>query len=236
MSIFGAIGGLLGGIFGNRAAEKQAAAQRAWEAQVYKNQIQWKVADARKAGLHPLAAMGHSMVSPTATSFGTPDYSSMGQNIGRAVDAVTSNEEKVDDYTKTVQALNVQRLDLENDLIRTQLVNSASALNRQPSSPPTFDGRAAASPVADLKPEKQESYTLFGKTFKQDPRFSAAERIQNVFGEPAEWPYALVKMLAELNAQGLVPARARWMRDSGQYRTGKRSYNYKRERLPFQYR
>lgn len=207
MSIFGAIGSLVGGLFGNKAADKRQNEMLRWQEQMDNTKIQRTQADAKAAGVHPLAAMGASLHSPAPIVVGgRPDYSSMGQNIGRALDTTMSGPQKADDYTKTVQALNVDRLKLENDVIRNQLVNSTVATIRQPSSAPTFNpSHDPASPVADLKAEKQDSYTLFGRTFKQNPDFSAAERIQNVFGEPAEWPYALVKVLAELAHHGIDP-------------------------------
>lgn len=207
MSIFSALGSLVGGLIGNKAADKRQTEMLQWQEQMDRTKIQRLQADAKAAGVHPLAAMGASLTSPAPVQVGGhTDFGAMGQNVGRALDATMSSDQKVSDYTRTVQSLTVDRMNLENDLIRTQLVNAAGATVRQPSSPPTFNSREAQSPVAELKPEKQDSYTLFGKTFSQDPNFSGAERIQNVFGEPAEWPYAVVKMLAELAHHGINPA------------------------------
>lgn len=212
MSIFGAIGGLLGGLLGNSAANKRQTQMLQWQERMDNTKIQRLQKDAKKAGVHPLAAMGTSLTSPSPVEVGgRPDFSDMGQNVGRALDATMSADQKANDYTRAIQNLTLDRMNLENDVIRTQLVNSAAATVRQPSSPPTFigrDSREAPSPVADLKPEKQDTYTLFGKTFKQNPDFSAAERIQNVFGEPVEWPYSVVKILAELAEHGVHPALA----------------------------
>jgi hypothetical protein len=61
-----ALGGLAGGLMSDRTARKSASAQRQMDMQFAKNQIQWKVADAKKAGLHPLYALGGSgSYSPT---------------------------------------------------------------------------------------------------------------------------------------------------------------------------
>lgn len=204
MSIFGAIGGLIGGLLGNKSADKRQNQMLQWQEHMDSTKIQRLQKDAKAAGVHPLAAMGASLTSPSpVTVGGHADYSDIGQNIGRAVDATMSSSEKESDYTKAVQALTVQRMEKENNMLDLQLANSAAAVVRQVGNPPTFSSlpeqAAAASPRADLSPEKQETYTLFGKTFKQNPEFSAANRIQDVFGEPAEWPYAIVKMLAELD-------------------------------------
>lgn len=58
-TIIGAGIGLLGGMFSSKSAAKAEARSRE-DAQ---NRIQWAVADARKAGVHPLAALGMSQQS-----------------------------------------------------------------------------------------------------------------------------------------------------------------------------
>jgi len=75
----------------NHANESNADLQRSFAQQG----IQWRVNDAKAAGLHPLYALGANIsgASPSFTVGAGPDYSSMGQNISRAVDAATSAEE-----------------------------------------------------------------------------------------------------------------------------------------------
>lgn len=51
-------GGLVGGLFGKKSAKKAAKREYRRQKEFAQNQIQWKVADAKKAGLHPLYAMG----------------------------------------------------------------------------------------------------------------------------------------------------------------------------------
>lgn len=156
--ILGAAGSLLGGIFGNKSKEKQnkeqlklqrealASQERAnennlkYQREFAQSGIQWKVADAKAAGLSPLAALGANTVSFSPSFVGdsfTPQLDStdylaqsmagIGQDVGRAIDSTRNAGAKMDAYQKTVMDLNVQRMGLENELIASQI-----AKTRQP--------------------------------------------------------------------------------------------------------
>lgn len=102
--IGGAIGGALGLI---GAGQSQASAERLnqlnyeHQKEFAQNGIRWKVADAKAAGLHPLAALGASTASysPSAVIGDSPDYSflkDMGQGIDRAMDAKATQRERAE--------------------------------------------------------------------------------------------------------------------------------------------
>ena len=103
-AIGGAIGGALGLI---GAGQSQASAERLnqlnyeHQKEFAQNGIRWKVADAKAAGLHPLAALGASTASysPSAVIGDSPDYSflkDMGQGIDRAMDAKATQRERAE--------------------------------------------------------------------------------------------------------------------------------------------
>ena len=103
-AIGGAIGGALGLI---GAGQSQASAERLnqlnyeHQKEFAQNGIRWKVADAKAAGLHPLAALGASTASysPSAVIGDSPDYSflkDMGQGIDRAMDAKATRQERAE--------------------------------------------------------------------------------------------------------------------------------------------
>ena len=103
-AIGGAIGGALGLI---GAGQSQANAERLnqlnyeHQKEFAQNGIRWKVADAKAAGLHPLAALGASTASysPSAVIGDSPDYSflkDMGQGIDRAMDAKATRQERAE--------------------------------------------------------------------------------------------------------------------------------------------
>jgi len=134
-SIIGAGASLLGGILGNNAQEKANKQNIALQREFATSGIQMKVADAKKAGVHPLYALGAqthsfspSVVGSTSLAQGV---SQAGQDIGRAVDATRSSSGRVDAYTRTLQALQLQRAGLENDLLKQQVAGSRIATLRQ---------------------------------------------------------------------------------------------------------
>lgn len=133
MSILGSlIGGglsLLSNSWNNTAADN--AADEAWDRQkkVLTNQIQWRVADTVKAGLHPLAALGVNPASgPAAAQVGGVDLGQFGQDLGNSIEA------KYDPATKisaAVARLELERGGLENELLRTQIASQRMRLAQQ---------------------------------------------------------------------------------------------------------
>lgn len=97
-SIVSGIAGLIGGHQDREFARAQSAADRAFQKEVYQNQIQWKAADAKKAGLHPLAVIGGGAYSASPSS--QPSASStasalgkLGEGIGDAFTAYMTKDE-----------------------------------------------------------------------------------------------------------------------------------------------
>lgn len=123
--------GLIGAassIFGAKKAEqnqqKQSAQEYERQKEFAQSGIQWKVKDARKAGIAPLAALGGSTLSYSPQSIGASDsgIGAAGQDISRAIHATTTAPGRADAYTRTAQALELERGSLQNDLLRAQLV------------------------------------------------------------------------------------------------------------------
>jgi hypothetical protein len=111
--------------------EKAALRQEALQREFAQNAIQWKVKDAKAAGISPLYALGANTHSYAPVSVGgggyTPDLGAMGQDIGRAIDATRSPGAKIDAYTKTVRDLSLQRMGLENELLSSQIAKVRQA-------------------------------------------------------------------------------------------------------------
>lgn len=129
-SLISAGAGLLGGIFGNKSAESNMQKQMDMQKEFAQEGIRWRVADAKAAGIHPLAALGAQTVSYAPQAFTDslgPAMASAGQDIGRAIDATRTPGERTGAYVKTVQDLNVQRLGLENQLLATQIAKIRGA-------------------------------------------------------------------------------------------------------------
>lgn len=95
--VLGGLGGLAGGMMTNQFNSKEAQKDRDFQKEVYQNQIQWKSEDARKAGLHPLAAIGTGSYSASPSSIPSSDFSSslgkLGEGIGDAFTAYMTKDQ-----------------------------------------------------------------------------------------------------------------------------------------------
>lgn len=84
------------------------------------NSISWRVADAKRAGIHPLAALGASTFSPSPIHTGT-DFGSMGQQLSQMTKANTMRQKEIDsienDYKRAqTDYIRMQTKAIENDL------------------------------------------------------------------------------------------------------------------------
>lgn len=120
------VGAIVDKIFGNKSADKAYQQQKEFA----QSGIQWRVEDAKKAGIHPLYALGAQTHSFSPTTVGT-DFASVGANLGSAIDATRSASAKNTGVAKTMQDLALTRASLENDLLRQQIAASALATTRQ---------------------------------------------------------------------------------------------------------
>lgn len=140
-SVIGAGASLLGGLLGKSSADRARSDQKAhlqqerqFREQLALNGIQWKVADAKKAGIHPLYAMGASTptYAPISANFKADDTSyigRMGQHLGRAANAVASGPERKagQAYTAQLRGLQLERAQLENTLLASRIRTATQA-------------------------------------------------------------------------------------------------------------
>lgn len=196
MSVFSAIGSAIGMGLNYLQGNKQMDMQK----QFAQKGIQWRVADATKAGLHPLAALGANTASFSPVSVGdmSAPLESMGQNVDRAIDATRNGTEKMN---TAMGALALEKSGLENDLLRSQIAQ----LNRQPPMP--TDGGAG-----QLIPGQGQTLVMSdGTKIVTPPGMTPGQDIENLYGESGEpmniynmWhtirnnPAAFAKMAAKL--------------------------------------
>lgn len=96
---------IVGGIFGSKAAKSESSAiskanaqNLRFQRQFAKRGLRWRIKDARKAGIHPLAALGASLGGVTPAT--VPDTSeadflqNMGQSLGRATNQMLQQPEE----------------------------------------------------------------------------------------------------------------------------------------------
>lgn len=168
-ALLGGVGSIVGGLFGMKGAQAggrkavkgakinaQAAKWASKKNLKYQKQfaqkgIQWRVKDAKLAGIHPLAALG-AQTNSFAPSFvgGNPGdgliqagqmqasaAESMGQSIGRAAAAFGDIDDRNNAYLAKMQDLQLQNAQLNNAVLASQVAN----LNQPGNPPPTPTNR-----------------------------------------------------------------------------------------------
>ena len=136
-SLLGGAIGAVSSIFGGRKAAKSQARAQQLEYQRQKefaqHGIQWKVDDAKRAGVHPLYALGAGSVNYAPQQVGGSDYgiAAAGQDLGRAINATSHLGKRNTSFVRATQQLSLERMQLEN-----QLLSSKIATANQTISPP----------------------------------------------------------------------------------------------------
>lgn len=102
-----------------------AARNEALAREFAQNGIRWRVADAKAAGIHPLAALGASVGSSPTVSVGDDPRSdflrSTGQDISRALMATRGRSER----ETAMQDLELENARLKNDFLKVQIHNAS---------------------------------------------------------------------------------------------------------------
>lgn len=144
------VGGTLGSITGlinqssaNNHAMAVAQMNAALQKEFAQNSIKWRVEDAKRAGVHPMAALGispasFSPVSAPFTSNGLEDMlATMGQNVDRAALAAkdAKAQEDAKDHNDKVNSLQLENLGLQNDLLRADIESKHARLRQAGVSP-----------------------------------------------------------------------------------------------------
>lgn len=170
----GIAGNLISGFFSKKAGKKAAQAQAQANRQNYEAQkefaqsgVQWRVDDAKKAGVHPVFALGGSgaSFSPTFQSTGDGGLAAAGQDIGRAVQsAIPSAKGKNQAYIKAYQDLSLKRMGLENELLASKIATTRQA-GQVPRIPETgagsrmlIDGQPGAGSIDERAMRRQTSH------------------------------------------------------------------------------
>lgn len=190
--IIGAVGKIVGGFMDRSTAKDQQAAQErnaanniALQREFAQSGIQWKVADAKAAGIHPLFALGANTHSFSPVSLGSTSSPSMadtlggaGQDISRAINATRTSAQRDAAFVSTARSLELAGKQLDNDLKATTLASSVQRLKQQ-SNPPIPQGDS----------EKRPPLWFGGGEWKTDPMTSNMEDWEKRYGDdgPASW-------------------------------------------------
>lgn len=105
---YGALGNAMAAYFGAAATKGAAKKQIRYAKEFAQKGIQWRVADAKAAGIHPLAALGVSTAAGPSLGAFVPDYSGYGraaEQLGQAVESYSKGDIESKAAKLTIQGL-----------------------------------------------------------------------------------------------------------------------------------
>lgn len=191
---------LIGGLMDSEEREDQRAhdaaqrhMDREWQQKFAQEGIRWKVDDAKAAGIHPLYALGANTVSFSPVGVGAGSSSnwsdtlgSMGQDVSRAIQATRTAGERTDAFTDTMQRIQLEGAQLDNDIKRASLASQV-AKQRQSQVGPPMPGVV---PKAD---EFEDIPRLRGDLgeFNTNDKVVNAEDIEKRYGDVAQEVWGL---------------------------------------------
>lgn len=160
-AIIAGVAGLAGGLLSRRSAESNYNKNVDMQREFAQQGVRWKVEDAKKAGVHPLYALGANTqsFSPIAVQDGLgSSIANMGQDISRAVSATQTAAERARSGARMGQ-LALERAELENELLRSQIAKTNSQLgppfpsnNSGVQAFPVSSGSVLTRDLVELKP------------------------------------------------------------------------------------
>lgn len=199
-SLISAGANLVGGLFGRSSAKKANEQNIAQQREFAQSGVQWRVEDARKAGVSPLVALGMSPVSFSPSSVGDTSmssaFSAMGQDIGRAVNATAGPQARMD---KQVQALTLTKMGLENELLASQIrrLNQVGPPMPDGSTRHVIPGQGDA-PILEVRPATRMPATVgpTGRVGMTGPGMDA-EAAEQRYGDIVQEVYGIANWIAD---------------------------------------
>lgn len=160
-----------------------------------RNQLRWRVADARAAGLHPLAALGVNPGSFSPVMGGAGGMSDSGSAVGDAIRDVGRSagnfaDTVMDKYSKRQMDATTRRMEAEAGLAEEQYLASVEARTAQ-----SANHRQDLGAIPDLPdPVPRRTPLAGGAKLPGDPQFSA-QAAENKYGEISEIDGALERLI-----------------------------------------
>lgn len=185
----GALGSLFGG--GGLSARKSAALQAQYNRETMQNQLQWRAADAEKAGISKHWAMGAPVASFSPSISGGGDsaiqrISDAGQSIGRAAQAYSDSRSRKILFDQEVRMNELKIKDAEISLQKNASDLAVSSSGR----PPALNGV--------LTKPSETTYTRTGDiSMERAPPAPAVKEFVNRDGTVSIWPSADAKQAIE---------------------------------------
>lgn len=136
-ALIGAGANVLGGLFGKKSAERGTSAQM----EMAKHGISWRVADAKRAGIHPLAALGLPLTSFVPQRVGGDWIGKAGQQVGAAVSASLERKERIENRSRELRLADaeIRNRELHNQILEKDLLGSGQGGSVRLSGPAVLD-------------------------------------------------------------------------------------------------
>lgn len=172
-SILGAVGSVASSLLGKSSADKQAEKQARLQKEFAQSGIQWKVEDAKKAGIHPLYALGANTISYQPQSIGGSglDLGAMGQNIGSAIDNTRSVGAKADALSTSLLATQIEGAKIDNEIKKTELASKIATTH-----PTGIRPGLPSEATTGMLDNQGNAITVDGPTIKNQTRVDVAAR------------------------------------------------------------
>lgn len=184
MSIWSAVGGLLGTGISKWVEGKQRDVDQSRQ----DNQLQRLVADAKKSGISPLAALGSNVAGQYGSPVGAVDYGSAGAALGNAAGAIAGRKQ-----SKAATALATENASLQNDLLRAQIEAIKTDTIRSARS------RSIAATEANVNaPAAMDALKVAGHPITQHTGWSNTQDMEDRYGELVSLPYGVGVLAADL--------------------------------------
>lgn len=218
--------GMLGNILQARSSNKQQAQQysqqASWQEKLAREGIQMRVADAKKAGIHPLAAIGAQGAYSSPVSVGgkqMADMSTFGQDVTRAAMAQSS---QADRKLMDIQLSNAK---LDNEMKQIEVTTARRRLAGQlgPGLPDLINGsKSGVSSDIQIEPARITSHAP-GKPAHEAGHLAGTGFVRNADGSLTPVPSELVTDRIE---DKLIPE-TQWQLENYLGPTGKDGEKYK---------
>jgi hypothetical protein len=169
----------------------------ALQERAYSHGIQDKVADAKRAGIHPLAALGAQTYNPSPVSVGqgmAPDMggsmADIGQNIGRALTANKSS------HQRQIMDIQLSNAKIDNEMKQIELNNARRSMAGQvgPGVPDLVQNKAvevrshaAGKPNLEAGSVTSTGFARTGSGLMPVPSADVKEKIEDQFIPEMVW-------------------------------------------------
>jgi gas vesicle protein len=209
---WGAVLGSVAGALISKKSSSDTNQQNYTESKEFaKHGIQWRVEDAKKAGLHPLYALGAPAMSPNPSTPDMTDYSKIGQSVGSSID------KSLDKNSKHQQ--NIQTHIMNEQLKGLQIDNMLKLRDA---------GKPRPNPMSDgnYNTKKKDHMLIGGHKVEFNPNWSDAEATEQRHGDIASWLYGIGVIGADIkyNIQKKLKEREKVLKSKGYYKNSKGQY------------